>query len=79
MINLAYAGLTEHLNHRNGWVVYHIFEPNIMYKFFAGPTRKKPTETETEIDDDGRDRIGLLPELGQVMTCRRGRSYGDLR
>ena len=38
---LAYAGVTERVNHRNGWVVYHISEPNITYNLFAGPTQKK--------------------------------------
>ena len=42
MIILAYALLSEHLTHRNGWVVYHTSEPNVMYNLFAGPTRREP-------------------------------------
>ena len=41
VLRLAFSGLTEHLNHRNGWVVFHISEPNITYNLLAGPNLKE--------------------------------------
>ena len=41
MVILAYAGLTEHLNQRNAWVVCHICEPTITYTLITGPTLKE--------------------------------------
>ena len=55
---LPYADLIEQLNHRSGWVVYHISEPKITYTFSTEPTRKKPPrpepipKTKQEIDSD---------------------------
>ena len=49
MIKIAYAGLTERLNHRNGWVVYLISKPNVTYNLFTGPTEKEPPEPKPRL------------------------------
>ena len=65
-IILVYADLTEYLNHRNGWVVFHISKFKITIDIFPGPTWKEPPKpklmTIEEIDSDydpnkGKERV----------------------
>ena len=53
---LVYAGLTDYLNHRTNWVVFHFFQGIIQNLILTGPTRKEPTKhrlmTIEEIDSD---------------------------
>ena len=57
-VMLAYAGLTEYLNHRDVWVVCLNSETSLTYNLFTGPTPNEPPKPEPtlmtmeEIDSD---------------------------
>ena len=78
MVILECADLTENLNHRSSWVVYHISECKIIYAISDKTNRNRATETEAETHDDVRDRFGLRPDGGKVMNRRRGMLHGEL-
>ena len=77
---LVYEGLTEYLNHRTGWVVYHIcWNQKTTFNFIAGPIRKEPPKfrlmTMEEIDwaeypndDKWRMKGEECPMLNSVLS-----------
>ena len=38
---LVHTAQTKYFNHRNVWVVYHVFRPKITFDIFTGATRKE--------------------------------------
>ena len=76
MVVLVYASVTEHLNHRIGWLVYPIFRSSNWY------LQDQPDgTTKTQTDDNGENELGRRLRLRRrrVKDRRKGISYDELR
>ena len=76
MVILANAGLPEHLNQQNSWVVYHYSVTNITYNIFPEPNRKEPPRPKPRLTTMGEVDSDYDP-MGASNDKKEGMSNGD--